>query len=431
MAFVTYTDRKCMYVALSQREPRLRGEILNLQEALPKGVAGDSTKSAVTGVAEPVSMGSSRDARRLFVTNLPPETTAPELAAFFSQWGSLSDVFYTPPNNFGYVTFEREADLRTILRGGRLQIRGTDIKISEARPRENTRRQSESGSSSSFSESRREEEEEPNSRLFVKGVPEEAADADLKTYFSTFGEVIETYKMAAAKAPAPGAKPTRCMFVTYSRPQEMWKALSLDTHIFDGVQLRVSEAAPKPKNGGPVSTKVVQDCRIYVRGVPKEVTDEDIAQHFSSFGPLHQVHRPKKDNQGSQFLFVTFTNLQDMARALAHEPHTVGGTNLIVTKARARPEPARTNETWDPAPSYPPLLRTPIPPRHMIPDFAANNPFMDQPYDDYGRDPYTAALTAFAQAAVPVPAGWEGRVASYKPEVSRGKQLRDQRYSPY
>jgi RNA recognition motif-containing protein len=310
------------------------------------------------------------------------------------------------------------------------------LKISEAKPREQSRRYSEGGDGSSRT---REEEEEPNSRLFVKGVPEDASDAEIKAYFSTFGEVNGIYKMPPGKI-APTGKATRCMFVTFSKPQEMWKAIAADAHMFAGSQLRVSEAAPKPKNGVPSSTKVVEDCRIYVKGIPKEISDDEVHQYFSNFGALSQVHRPKKETQGLQFMFVTFTSVQDMARALSHEPHAIGEVPLQVTKARARPEAPSRPDPWENQhPTFPPstpLLRTPVPPRPTHApsmDFAADNPFLprEQNYEDY-RDPYTAALNAFAQSQVPNQGGWgEPARPSYKPDVNRGKQIREQRYTPY
>jgi RNA recognition motif-containing protein len=434
MAFVTFTDRKCMYRALAERAPTLRGEILNLQEALPKGVPGDSSSK----VAEPVPLGSARDAKRLFVTNLPTDTSTQELTAYFCQWGQLADVFYTSPNNFGYVTFEREADLRAILRAGKMQLRGTDIKISEAKPRDTSRRFSESSAISMdlVPKQSREEEDEPNSRLFVKGIPDTATEAEVKAYFSTYGEVKETYKMAAGKT-ASGKTP-KFMFVTFSRPQEMWAAIAKDAHLFAGVQLRVSEAAPKPKPGSPATTKVVEDCRIYVKGVPKEVTDDEVHQYFSNFGPLQQVHRPKKDTQGLQFMFVTFSTVHDMARALAHEPHVIGEAPLQVTKARARPEAPSRQEHEPPAAysNYPPHPLLHPPSRPSLPDFATDNPFLsrDHGFEDF-RDPYAAAFNAFAQAQMPshVGGGW-GEPAprpSYQPDVNRGKQIKRERYSPY
>jgi len=454
MAFVTFLDRKCMYAALAQREPRIRGEVMNLQEALPKGPGGtgggggggggDSSYSGPRQT-ESSGQGSSRDAKRLFVTNLPTDTSGAELNGFFSQWGPLCDVFYVSPNNYGYVTFEHEEDLRKILRGGRLQLRGTDIKISEAKPRESSRRYSETGGDGG---SRRggDDEDEPNSRLFVKGVPEDASDSDIKAYFATFGEVTAIYKMPPGKT-APTGKATRLMFVTFSKSAEMWKAIAADAHMFQGVQLRVSEAAPKPKNGAPATTRVVEDCRIYVKGVPKEMSDDEVHQYFSNFGVLNQVHRPKKETQGLQFMFVTFSTVQDMARALAHEPHAIGEVPLQVTKARARPEnPGRGGgDPWEGQhqgggfPPATPLLRTPMPPpRPTHPpamDFATDNPFLprvEQNYEDY-RDPYAAALSAFAQSQGTAQAGggWgEPARNSYKPDVNRGK-IREQRYSPY
>jgi RNA recognition motif-containing protein len=320
-------------------------------------------------------------------------------------------VFYVPPNNYGYVTYEHEEDLRKILRGGRLQLRGTDLKISEAKPREQSRRYSEGGDGAPRRE--REEEEEPNSRLFVKGVPEDASDAEIKAYFSTFGEVTGIYKMPPGKI-APTGKATRFMFVTFSKPQEMWKAIAADAHMFAGSQLRVSEAAPKPKNGVPSSTKVVEDCRIYVKGIPKEMSDDEVHQYFSNFGALSQVHRGKKESQGLQFMFVTFTSVQDMARALSHEPHAIGEVPLQVTKARARPEAPSRPDPWE----------------NQHPTFPPSTP-LEQNYEDY-RDPYTAALNAFAQSQVPNHGGWgEPARPSYKPDVNRGKQIREQRYTPY
>jgi RNA recognition motif-containing protein len=275
-------------------------------------------------------------------------------------------------------------------------------------------------------------------------VPEDAPDSEIKAYFGTFGEVTGIYKMPPGKI-APTGKATRFMFVTFSKPQEMWKAIAADAHMFQGVQLRVSEAAPKPKNGAPATTRVVEDCRIYVKGIPKEMSDDEVHQYFSNFGALSQVHRPKKENQGLQFMFVTFSTVQDMARALAHEPHAIGEVPLQVTKARARPEAPGRGDPWEQQQHHQggfspatPLLRTPMPPpRPTHPpsmDFATDNPFLprvEQSYEDYQRDPYAAALNAFAQSQGTAQAagGWgEPPRNTYKPDV---RIKREQRYSPY
>lgn len=372
IAFVTFAEKTSLYQALAEKEAQILGETATLTQAVPKGA--------------PPPAGSRREESnnsRVFLNGLPNGTTNDALKAFFSAFGQVKDVFYKQPNSYGFVTFETEAEMFAALAQKPLVFNNDEITAEVAKPKgprggdrgppvhsqshyspygggggyqapygapspyggyqAPPQRESRAHSSSRSSE--------PNTRLFIGALGPDTTDDSLRAYFAQFGEVIDIFR--------PGGATGSFGFCTYGTPQDMFKALATAEHVLDGTTIRVTEAEPKPGQGGPRGggggggghSSAPREHRIFVGSIMEDVNDDDVRAHFSSFGAIKDVYRPgrqKAGSDGSMFGFVIFEQSVSMSKALAETTHIVKGHTLMVKRARERPQ----NPSADGAPQH-------------------------------------------------------------------------------
>eukprot|EP00463_Aulacantha_scolymantha_P003452 TRINITY_DN4322_c0_g1_i1.p1 TRINITY_DN4322_c0_g1~~TRINITY_DN4322_c0_g1_i1.p1 ORF type:complete len:226 (+),score=41.60 TRINITY_DN4322_c0_g1_i1:260-937(+) len=124
----------------------------------------------------------------------------------------------------------------------------------------------------------------------------------------------------------------------------MFTALAAGVHIVKDTELRVMEAAPKPKAGqqpAPRNNNLNKEHRVFVGRIPVDITDDDIRSHFSEYGIVTDCYRPRNQRAsklGHEFGFVIFSKQKQIWRkALSQASHVINGNELTVTRARARP----------------------------------------------------------------------------------------------
>jgi len=382
IAFITFVSDKSLYAALAEKKCVFHGVESHLTQALPKGSSLPGNPNFGMTHGRNSSTGGFQASTRIFLNNIPDGTTSDELTDFFGEFGEVTDVFYKVTNPFGFVTFGSETDMYKALARDPMIFKGAELKAEVAKPKpqrggpgmgapqqqqqaygggyqQQQQAFSPYGAPAAPVSNRR---SEPNARLFVGGLNHEVTDEAIKNYFSQFGEISDFFRPAGKSGGSFG-------FVTYEDTHSMFAALACPSHVLEGVELRVTEADPKPPKpgmsgggygapsgggygGGAPSYNAApsrggggggggKEYRIFVGSISPGIIDADIQTHFAQFGDIADVYRPGKQKaarDGSEFGFVIFDNQHAMAKALAQPGHNVNGCDLMVTRARERPQ---------------------------------------------------------------------------------------------
>ncbi|KAK8807024.1 hypothetical protein WA158_003783 [Blastocystis sp. Blastoise] len=168
-----------------------------------------------------------RDKYRVFCIKLPKTATEQDLKTTMGKFGEVTVVFipadpYTnKPRGFGYVSFANEDAMNRALDAGSCEVMGTSIEIKVA-------------------EERNSEGPSP-SRLFVKGLPSDATEEDLKTFFTTYGPIIN---VICPRDKNSGHLRDFC-FVTFKTIDDTTKVLQQKNLPYKGTTLTISPAMPK------------------------------------------------------------------------------------------------------------------------------------------------------------------------------------------
>jgi len=108
-------------------------------------------------------------------------------------------------------------------------------------------------------------------QIYIGGISYGTTEADLKTYFSKFGEISKLTLSKTKKAPDGSQKHRGFAFVAY-KDKDLVQTVIAQKHTLGGRDLRVNEAKPKT-------------VKLFVGGINKsKTTKETLTQHFKKFG---------------------------------------------------------------------------------------------------------------------------------------------------
>ncbi|ESO10971.1 hypothetical protein HELRODRAFT_132012, partial [Helobdella robusta] len=140
-------------------------------------------------------------------------------------------------------------------------------------------------------------------KVFVGGLSWSTNNGSMLKYFSRYGEVIDCVVM---KNPGTG-KSRGFGFVTFKDPACVEMVLSSKCHILDGRQIDPKACNPRSMNKGSKSLENSKK-KIFIGGLPVNVTEEQLADHFNQYGPVTEVvimlDQQKLRSRG--FGFITF-----------------------------------------------------------------------------------------------------------------------------
>ena len=225
----------------------------------------------------------------------------------------------------------------------------------------------------------RDREGPPRPRIFVRDVPETFEEDVMKRYFDKFGEITDCY-IPEYKGVSEGKKKKGIAYITYKTEQQLSACLAEgETHTVEGVELSVTRAdarrekerpgvsgwgptyeipyrSPAPARrsdfgGGTYGMHVggsggserggSEGNRIFVGGLPGEVTSEQVSEHFRQYGgEIADIYFPKDARTGSKrgFCYITFEEKLAVHRAVANAPREINGFSIGEVKvAEARP----------------------------------------------------------------------------------------------
>lgn len=79
-------------------------------------------------------------------------------------------------------------------------------------------------------------------RIFVTKLAHEMTEDDVRNYFETFGELIDFYMPFTSEGKHKGIA-----FISFSEADMKAAVLEEETHLINGIEIVVDEAAPKPQ----------------------------------------------------------------------------------------------------------------------------------------------------------------------------------------
>ncbi|XP_035209873.1 ELAV-like protein 1 isoform X6 [Stegodyphus dumicola] len=173
--------------------------------------------------------------------------------------------------------------------------------------------------------------EDSKTNLIVNYLPQTMTQEEIRSLFSSIGDV-ESCKLIRDKVTA--GQSLGYGFVNYVRPEDAEKAIStLNGLRLQNKTIKVSYARP--------SSEAIKGANLYVSGLPKAFTQQDLEAQFSPFGRII-TSRILCDNitgLSKGVGFVRFDQRMEAERAIKHLNNTIpeGATDPITVKFANNP----------------------------------------------------------------------------------------------
>lgn len=178
-------------------------------------------------------------------------------------------------------------------------------------------------------------------KVFIGGIAWDTSEDTLRDYFTQYGDVSQAVIMREK----PTGRPRGFGFVVFSDPSVLDRVLQ-DRHTIDGRTVEAKRALSREEQqtsrtgsfsagrtsggGGNFKTK-----KIFVGGLPSNLTEEGFRQYFESYGQVTDVVIMYDQNtqRPRGFGFITFDTEDAVDRVLHKTFHDLNGKSVEVKKA--------------------------------------------------------------------------------------------------
>lgn len=251
----------------------------------------------------------------LFIKGLPENTNPEDLRQYFAGFGNIHQLDVKRDETgrcrgFAFVTFNDPTDIDNVMSVSEHRFMGTTISI-----RINTKHTDP-------------DNHKPDVRkIFIGGLPPTCSEEDLITHFAAFGEILSC---DLKKDPNTGV--TRGFaFVVFQEQEAAAAAITnYDNNMINDKWVEVKSCGPN----GNVDAKPSDERTIFVGGLPWDVTEEQVREHFGSHGPIEKVDLKMNQATGSPkgYCFVTFQDAS-VAKSILSVEHIMQGKRVDVKTA--------------------------------------------------------------------------------------------------
>jgi len=165
-------------------------------------------------------------------------------------------------------------------------------------------------------------------KLFIGGLDYRTTDETLKSHFEKYGEIVDVIVMKD-----PQTKRSRGFgFVAFSQSYMVDEAQKCRPHNIDGRDVDTKRAVPRDQIG-KVETN---NCKKLFIGGIKDLSEDEIRDHFSRFGDIVSVALPtdRETQKKRGFAFVEFQDYDAADKASLEFRTTIVDTEVDVKKAR-------------------------------------------------------------------------------------------------
>ncbi|KAG6332455.1 hypothetical protein ID866_6633, partial [Astraeus odoratus] len=268
---------------------------------------GDSKKQRLAE-QPPAPLKRDRENCTVFVADLPAGTSEDQLITLFKDCGEIREVKITqlPELVVATVEFTLRDSVPAALTKDKKRIDGTEVSVHLAW----------------------------RSTLYVTNFPEKWDDASVRDLFSQYGLIFDV------RWPSKKFKTTRRFcYVQYTSPASAERALELHGREFEPERtLNVYISNPERKKERTDAD--ADDRELYVAGLSKFTTKEDLEGLFSTYGPLKAIRLAEdKSGQPKGFAFVEFQNEGDARAALSANNYELKKRRIAVTLSDTRVRP--------------------------------------------------------------------------------------------
>lgn len=168
-------------------------------------------------------------------------------------------------------------------------------------------------------------------------------EEQLRQFFSQYGHVTDVYLPKHKSGRNKGFG-----FTTFDSEESLQAALQAEEYLIGGEVVRINRAGPRPESElqrdsddldtptpstfskqpdyGRQPQLFGKGPRLYVGGVPEELTEERLKAHFSRWGNVVDLYFPGKKGQSRvNYCFVTFDNWRAAQRACNQSERNIDG----------------------------------------------------------------------------------------------------------
>lgn len=165
--------------------------------------------------------------------------------------------------------------------------------------------------------------------IFVGGLESNTTNRELLHYFGSFGAIrfceVQTWKNNPSKC--------RGFAIMDVADYTTFENILLTPHRLNGRQIEVKKLINNKKELDE-QTCDIQERKIFVSSLPKKLTDDELYEYFSQFGPVELAYIIKhhKDAKSKGFGFVCFCNKTTKQNALIMAQSgnlQINGKNII------------------------------------------------------------------------------------------------------
>lgn len=173
-------------------------------------------------------------------------------------------------------------------------------------------------------------------KLFVGGLKATTDDQTLSEYFSRYGTLTD-----CAVVKDPSGRSRKFGFVTYESPETVDAVQTERPHRVDGKEVETKRPAPKDD---PTPNAQAKTAKLFVGGLKREVTEEDLSDYFGSLGKVKSVEIIKHRDTGASrgFAFVTFEDHDFVDKIYLMDNHYIKGNRVDTKKAVSKEEMRRS-----------------------------------------------------------------------------------------